>query len=158
MPVMMEHPMLKKILIGAGVLAVAGVAYVRLSPSDIATFHVAPVATEAGDTAGAHSFKAARQITTPPADLLRAVDQIAAETNRTHLVAGSVGEGVMTYETRSALMGYPDYTTVTVTDGADGLLLVIYAQSRFGESDMGVNRARVEDWLGQLGPLVVPTT
>ena len=102
------------------------------------------------------SFKAARQITTPAADILRAVDQIAGSTDRTQLVAGSVGEGLMTYETRSALMGYPDYTTVTVTDGAEGPLLVINARSRFGKGDMGVNRARVEDWLARLGPLVVP--
>lgn len=150
--------MLKKILIGAGVIAVAGVAYVRLSPTDLATFHVAPIATEAGDTAGAQSFKAARQITTPAADILRAVDQVARDTDRTRLVAGSVGEGLMTYETRSALMGYPDYTTVTVTDGAEGPLLVINARSRFGQGDAGVNRARVEDWLARLGPLVVPAT
>ena len=150
--------MLKKILIGAGLVALAGVAYVRLSPTDIATFHVAPVATQAGDTPGAHSFKAARQITTPAADILRAINQIAEQTDRTQLVAGGPGEGVMTYQTRSAVMGYPDYTTVTVTDGAEGPLLVINARSRFGESDMGVNRARVEDWLARLGPLVVPTT
>ena len=150
--------MLKKILIGAGVLAVAGVAYVRLSPTDIATFHVAPVATEAGDTAGIASFKAARQITTPAADLLRAIDRVATATERTQLVAGSVGEGLMTYETRSALMGYPDYTTVTVTEGAEGPLLVIHARSRFGKGDMGVNRDRVEDWLARLGPLAVPVS
>ena len=150
--------MLKKILIGVGLVAIAGVAYVRLSPTDLATFHVAPIATEAGDTAGINSFKAARQITTPAADVLRAVDQIAGSSDRTRLVAGSTGEGLMTYETRSALMGYPDYTTVTVTDGAEGPLLVINARSRFGKGDMGVNRARVEDWLTQLGPLAVPVS
>lgn len=150
--------MLKKILIGAGVLILAGVAYVRLSPTDITTFHVAPIATEAGDTSGSHSFKAARQVTAPAADILRAVNQIATATDRTMLVAGSTDEGLVTYETRSALMGYPDYTTVTVTDGAAGPLLLIYGQSRFGQSDLGVNRARIEDWLTQLGPLVVPAT
>ena len=150
--------MLKKILIGAGVLVVSGVAYVRLSPTDLTAFHVAPMATEAGDTATAASFKAARQIATPAADILRAIDQIARETERTERVAGSVGEGLVTYETRSALMGYPDYTTVTVTDGAEGPLLVINARSRFGKGDMGVNRARVEDWLTRLGPLVVSAT
>ena len=150
--------MLKKILIGVGVVAVAGVAYVRLSPTDLATFHIAPVATMAGDDAGAHSFKAARQITAPAADVLRAVDTVALAAERTQLVAGSVGEGLMPYETRSALMGYPDYTTVTVVDGAEGPLLVINARSRFGESDMGVNRARVEDWLARLGPLAAPTS
>ena len=150
--------MLKKILIGVGVVAVAGVAYVRLSPADLASFSIAPIATQAGNTSGANSFKAARQITAPAADILHAVDSIAQATERTQVVAGSVGEGLVTYETRSALMGYPDYTTVTVTDGETGPLLVIRAQSRFGASDMGVNRARVEDWLTQLGPLIVPAS
>ncbi|SEN26449.1 Protein of unknown function [Loktanella fryxellensis] len=148
--------MLKKILIGAGVVALVGAVYVRLSPSDISTFHVAPVATVAGDVGGSHSFQAARQITAPAADVLRAVDTVATSTQRTYAVAGSIGEGLVTYQTRSALMGYPDYTTVTVMDGPDGPLLVILAQSRFGQSDLGVNRARVEEWLARLGPLVVP--
>ncbi len=150
--------MLKKILIGVGLVAVAGVAYVRLSPTDLATYHIAPMATEAGDTAGANSFKAARQITTPPADILTVVQTIASGTENTQLVAGSVGEKLMTFETRSALMGYPDYTTATVLDGPEGPLLVIVARSRFGQSDMGVNRARVEDWLSQMGALVVPAS
>ena len=148
--------MLKNIAIGAALLAVAGVAYVRLSPSDIAAYHLAPKATEAGDTPGANSFKAARQITAPAADVLRAVDTVALATDRTQRVAGGVDEGLVTYETRSAVMGFPDYTTVTVTEGATGPLLVINGRSRFGASDVGVNRARVEGWLDQLGPLVMP--
>lgn len=147
--------MLKNIVIGAVFIVVAGVAYVRLSPSDIATYHLAPKATEAGDTPGANSFKAARAITAPAADVLQAVDTVALATDRTRRVAGGVDEGLMTYETRSAVMGFPDYTTVTVTDGATGPLLVIYGRSRFGASDLGVNRARIEGWLAQLGPLVV---
>lgn len=150
--------MLKKILIGAVCVAVAGVAYIRLSPSDMATYHLAPNATEAGDTPGMNSFKAARQITAPAADILRVMDRVALGTAHTRLVAGSVGEGLVTYETRSAWMGFPDYTTVTVTEAEAGPLLVINAQSRFGRSDLGVNRARVEDWLTQLGPLVVPAS
>jgi uncharacterized protein (DUF1499 family) len=150
--------MLTKILIGVCVIAIAGGAYVRLSPTDLTSFTVAPIATEVGDTAGSNSFKAVRQITTPATDVLRAVDTIALATERTQIAAGSMAEELLTYETRSALMGYPDYTSVTVTDGADGPLLVIRAQSRFGKSDLGTNRARVEDWLTQLGPLIVPAS
>lgn len=150
--------MLKKILIGVGVVAVAGLAYIRLSPADLSTYHIAPVATEAGDDAGVNSFKAARQITAPPADVLRAIDTVALDTARTRVIAGSPAEGLTTYETRSQVMGYPDYTTVTVIDGPDGPLLVISARSRFGAGDMGVNRARVEAWLARLGPLALPTS
>ncbi len=150
--------MFRNILVGVGVVALAGVAYVRLSPTDVGTFHVAPVATMAGDDATPHSFKAARRITAPPADVMRAVERVALDTPRTRLVAGTLGEGVMTYETRSAMMGYPDYTTVAVADGPDGPLLVINARSRFGAGDMGVNRMRVQAWLARLGPLAMPAS
>tara|TARA_R100001369_G_C3300345_1_gene165578 strand:+ start:103 stop:555 length:453 start_codon:yes stop_codon:yes gene_type:complete len=150
--------MFKKLLLGACVLAIAGAAYVRLSPTDLARFAVAPIATEAGDTATSNSFKAARQITAPPTDILQAVNTVALKTERTQIIAGSVAEGLVTYETRSALMGYPDYTTATVIDSEGGPLLVIRGESRFGKSDLGVNRDRVEGWLTQLGPLVVPAS
>lgn len=150
--------MLKTILIGVALVAVAGAVYVRLSPTDLASYHIAPLATEAGDTAGRNAFKAARRITTPPVDIMRAVDAVATAADRTKVVAGSAAEGLVTYETRSALMGYPDYTTVTTVDGPDGPLLVIRGQSRFGASDLGANRARIEGWLAQLGPLVSPAS
>jgi uncharacterized protein (DUF1499 family) len=30
--------------------------------------------------------------------------------------------------------------------------MLIFARSRFGDSDLGVNRARVEDWIARLSP------
>ena len=61
-------------------------------------------------------------------------------------------------ETMARVIQHKRATVAAVTDGAEGPLLVINARSRFGEGDMGVNRARVEDWLARLGPLVVPAT
>ncbi|WP_386682008.1 DUF1499 domain-containing protein [Loktanella sp. R86503] len=150
--------MLAKITIGLCVLAVAGGAYVRLSPADLTSFTTSPAATEPGDTATMNSFKAVRQITASGADIMQAVDQVALQSDRTKVASGAAAEGLVTYVTRSALMGYPDYTTVTVVDTENGPLLVMRAQSRFGKSDLGVNRARVEAWLTQLGPLVVPAS
>ncbi len=48
--------------------------------------------------------------------------------------------------TRSAVWGFPDYTTVEQRDGK----LMIYARSRFGSSDLGVNGKRVAGWLDAL--------
>ena len=56
----------------------------------------------------------------------------------------------MTYVTRSALWGFPDYTSVKVVPDGAGSVVTIFARARFGESDIGVNRARVERWLSQL--------
>ncbi|SEQ25139.1 Uncharacterized conserved protein, DUF1499 family [Loktanella sp. DSM 29012] len=141
------------VVIFVAVLAFA--AYVRLSPTDVARFHVAPAATEPTDMTGENSFTAARFITTAPQGMLQAFVTLSETRDDTTLVAGSVAENLLTFETRSRLMGYPDYTTVTVTDDAEPLL-VIHAQSRFGKSDMGVNQARVREWLNLMGNLVVP--
>jgi uncharacterized protein (DUF1499 family) len=40
-------------------------------------------------------------------------------------------------------------TTVQVRDG----VLLIHAHLGIGKSDLGVNKARVLDWLDRLGPL-----
>lgn len=130
-------------------LVVGFAAYVRLAPSDPARWHRLPEVTGPGDTATEGSFKAVRRITAPPEDVLEALKAKALSTPRTVLLEGSVDQGMMTFMTRSALWGFPDYTTVAVRDDR----LVIYARLRFGKGDMGVNKARVQDWLGAVGPL-----
>ncbi len=135
------------------ILIVAGlVAYVRFAPTDIARWHQVPEVTAPGDTEGPGSFLAVRRINAPAADVLGRVEQRALATPRTRLLAGSVAEGMITFQTRSLLWGFPDHTTVAV----QGDLLVIYGRLRFGQSDMGVNKARVESWLETLAPLTEP--
>ena len=80
------------------------------------------------------------------APVMQALDRIILATPRTELLAGSVEEGRMTYITRTKWMGFPDYTTVQLSDDH----LELYARQRFGMADMGVNKARVEGWLSQL--------
>ena len=77
------------------------------------------------------------------------LDALVRDTPRTQVLAGSLAQGMLTYVTRSAFFGFPDYTTVRQR----GAHLEIYARLRFGRSDLGVNRARVEQWLSALGPL-----
>lgn len=133
-------------------LVLGAIAYVRLSPTDTARWHQLGSVDSSGDLTEAGGFRAVRRIATDGSEVLAALDRIALATPRTALIAGSVDEGMMTYQTRSKLWGFPDHTTVAV----QGDLLVIYGRLRFGQSDMGVNRARVQDWLSQLGPLIVP--
>ena len=122
-------------------VAVAGMAYVRLAPSDPARWHRMP------EVSGDKRFNSGviRQVSAGPEGLAR-LDAIIRDTPRTRVLAGSVGEGMVTYVTRSRVMGFPDYTTVRQADD----MLEIYARLRFGRSDLGVNRARVEGWLGRL--------
>ncbi|MDA7964983.1 DUF1499 domain-containing protein [Ruegeria sp.] len=116
-------------------------AYIRLAPSDPARWHVPPVAEADRDLPGG----VLRVIDSGPDGLAR-LDAIARTWPRTQVLAGSVGEGMVTYITRTAAIGFPDYTTVQ----QDGDTLRIHARLRFGRKDFGVNKARVEGWLNAI--------
>jgi uncharacterized protein (DUF1499 family) len=47
-------------------------------------------------------------------------------------------------------MGYPDYITAEVSQTPQGTRLDILSRQRFGEADLGVNAARLKDWLSQI--------
>ncbi|MEQ6248198.1 DUF1499 domain-containing protein [Sulfitobacter sp. HNIBRBA3233] len=114
---------------------VAGLAYIRLAPSDVSRWH-RPVGAAENVTGDGW---AARVI--PAADgLLSDLNQVMLALPRTELLAGSVGDGRLTYVTRSKVIGFPDYTTIE----QDGNQIKLYARLRFGRSDMGVNAARLE--------------
>ncbi len=139
------------------IVVVAGfAAYVRLAPPNLTVIHAASTPRDPGDYPTTGSFTAVRALTTSPVEALTAIARIAEQTNRTSLLAGSVDEGMITFVTRSRVMGFPDYTTVSIVLADDDApLLMIHGRLRFGASDLGVNRARIEGWLAQLGPLVV---
>lgn len=141
-----------RILIGLIVVLAALMLYIRLASTDPALWHQRPTAQTPGDVLTDSSFLAARRITAPVSQVLDAVRDTALATPRTRLLAGSIAEGMMTFQTRSWLWGFPDQTTVAI----DGDLLVIYGRLRFGNADLGVNKARVENWLAALGPLTEP--
>lgn len=118
-----------------------GLAWIRLAPSDPAVWHVDPKVTADQDLAGG----VRRRI--PAEDgTFETLDRIILATPRTEVLTGSVEAGKVTYITRSQWMGFPDYTTVMQNDD----VLELHARLRFGQSDMGVNKARVEGWLARL--------
>jgi hypothetical protein len=135
------------------IIAVLGLlAYIRLAPSD-ASWHVDPTTVTA--SAKPNHWLVAGGGDVPAVGLAMTADAaatklaaIAMATPRTELLAG---QGLQTtWITRSAIMGFPDYTSVTITPTATGSVIALYARSRFGQSDFGVNRARVERWLNDL--------
>lgn len=129
-------------LLLAVVVTVAGFAgWVRMAPSDPARWHVPITADEDRDMPGG-----VIRVLKGRAGDIGQLDDIIRATPRTSVLAGTVGDGRVTYVTRSKLWGFPDYTTIEAKD--DDLL--IHARLRFGQSDMGVNRARVQDWLSRL--------
>jgi uncharacterized protein (DUF1499 family) len=145
-----------KTVIVIALLAVAGLLlYIRLAPSDPVVWHADPVTAPVPTTNGwllraGDGSAPAPVFAADPAAVLAALDAVAMATPRTTRLAGSAEEGRITWVTRSRLMGFPDYTTATAIAGPAGTGLVIFARQRFGSSDLGVNRARVEDWVARI--------
>ena len=138
------------IVTGLAVLAAGGMAWVRLAPSDPLRWHV-DLAKD-GLPSDAHVFcirpdNRYGPIQGDPQALLARLDAIALATPRTERLAGSAEEGRITWITRSALMGYPDYTTAQVMDGPG---LCVAGRQRFGSEDLGVNAARIGGWMQEL--------
>jgi uncharacterized protein (DUF1499 family) len=124
-------------------MIVVGLGYIRLAPSDPVIWHRMSETTEDKDFANG----VIRRLHAG-SDGLTLLDRIITDTPRTRLLFGLPQDGFATYVTRSAVMGFPDYTTVE----QDGDTLTIYARSRFGRSDFGVNRDRVQGWIDLLQP------
>lgn len=140
----------------AAIAALAGAAvFVRAAPSDPALWHVDPdLVTERGSY---NSFlmrdggdAPALHLAAPPAEVAPRLAGIILATPRTTRLAGDDLFG--TYVTRSALWGFPDYTSVLVKPDGTGSVVTVFARARFGQSDLGVNRKRVEQWMAELGP------
>ena len=137
------------------IAALGLLAYIRLAPSDPAVWHVSPVtAVAVGQGACLDNIvtqmNGARVACQSPdtADaLLSRLDQTALASPRTTRLAGTPQSGRITWVTRTALIGYPDYTTAEATQTPTGTRLDIYARQRFGGSDFGVNTARLQAWL-----------
>ena len=125
------------LLVVAGLL-VAFSAYVRLAPSDPGKWHAVPGAVTNRDFPGG-----AMRVVGAGDNGLARLDAIIRETPRTQVLAGSVEQGMVTYVTRSAVFGFPDYTTVRL----NGPQIEVYGRLRFGASDLGVNARRIDGWL-----------
>ena len=138
--------------------AIALMADIRLAPSDPKAWHIA-IATRDPIAQGpcadhialvAKGARAACILPLTAAAVLDKLEAIALTSPRTLHLAGNAQEGRIPWVSRSFLMGYPDYITAEVTQTAQGTRLDIFSRQRFGQSDLGVNAARLKDWLSQL--------
>jgi Protein of unknown function (DUF1499) len=143
------------LFIAFAIIAILGLmAFVRLAATDPAAWHQPPdlflwEADTDWDKVIPLEGGAALRLSSAsgdPVDLLARLDGIAMATPRTTRIAGSQTEGRITWQTRSAFWGFPDYTTAELRP--DGLY--IYARLRFGSKDLGVNAARLQGWLRAL--------
>ncbi|MFW8636144.1 DUF1499 domain-containing protein [Cribrihabitans pelagius] len=120
---------------------VVGLGFVRLAPSDPLDWNTQPEFSEDKEFRGG----VFRVVRTGP-DGLERFHRIATAAPRTSVLAGGPQDGMATYITRTQVLGLPDYTTAR----QDGELLKVYARLRFGRSDLGANKARINRWLGRM--------
>lgn len=145
-------------------LLIGGLGWIRLAPDDPAAWNLASKAhVLALEDPGQQTLPqalAALGAANPaqlgwvvpgaPTDVLARLDAIALASPRTTRLAGSPQEGRITWVQRSRLMGYPDYITAEADAVPGGTRLDVISRQRYGRGDMGVNAARLKDWLGRL--------
>jgi hypothetical protein len=140
------------------ILAVIGaviglVGYIRFSPADVLRWHAFPQDVWTDTTPWDEVVRRREGATLrlsrvrgDAANLLEKLDLVATSSARTVRFAGDVTSGKITWITRSALWGFPDFTTAEVRP--DGLY--VYARLRFGSADLGVNFARLSQWMAAI--------
>ncbi len=150
------------IILALLVLTVGFSLYVRLSPIDGARANRDPATAPLPPATGGwliraeNGSEAGQVYDVTPEALLAAFDAAAADMPRTHLVAGSLGDGRLTYVSRTAVMGFPDLTTVSAVPAGDGARLIVYGRQIYGGGDMGVNRKRVQAWVAATEARLAP--
>ena len=140
-------------------LTIAAAVYFRVAGDDPAVWHVDPATAERSGNPNDYivapeglredTDRVAKVYPGEPKDLLFQFDSVAGPSSRK--LAGSLEELHITYLQRTPLMGYPDYISVRAVETEGGSALVIFSRSRFGKSDFGVNKSRIDTWLAQMG-------
>ncbi len=105
----------------------------------------------AGLCAQAKPHLAAPEFAIAPAALRAAFRNVALAQPRVVQTGADEATLTDTYVQRSAFLGFPDTITVRfLTAGTGRSSLAIYSRSRYGYSDLGVNKARIDAWLRDL--------
>ncbi len=86
-----------------------------------------------------------------PTLMAKAFDDFVLAQNSVTRIAGEPESGWFTYVQRTPTLRFPDYISVKFIDLTEGRsTIAIYSRSRYGQGDLGVNKARVEAWLATL--------
>lgn len=139
-------------------IAISGLIYVRFSAHDTALVHVMPPTGATTDSPvineGSASFLYLSE--NKPESLWDNISSVVLSTPRTQKIAGSEKSGMITYVTRTRVFGFPDYTTILVSQNAEKTQVRMFGRLRFGRSDFGVNAARLKGWVLALKALDQP--
>lgn len=138
-------------------LAVLVLAYVRFAPSDVGTWQQDP--GNAKSTGKPNEYRligdTAPIFDVSEAELTTLLTGFLSEQPRITMLSKSPDMHLLTYIQRSLIMGYPDYITTKISlIGENQSKLEVYSRSRFGYSDLGVNKMRVDQWVAAIQRLV----
>ena len=86
-----------------------------------------------------------------PADQLRLWEEVIAASPRTRLLEINETTLLIHAEQRSRIFRFVDTIVIQVLPAGDsGSTFAAYSRSELGYSDMGVNQARLEEWIARL--------
>ncbi|MEM7060762.1 MAG: DUF1499 domain-containing protein [Pseudomonadota bacterium] len=151
-----------KIILIVAVIGLAGTAVgMRNTTDDAAKWHVDPAIAERTGRpndylvapAGAAASTPDREPSVhllPPEELLFLFDAVARPSRNVDVIAGGVKDRHITYVQRTTVLGFPDYISVKAIEVDGGSALIIWSRSRYGYSDLGVNKKRIDAWLAQI--------
>ena len=95
----------------------------------------------------------------PFESLCHLLEEAALAEPRTRRIAGDQMLGHITLVQGSRLMGYPDAITImtqpiNLGDTDPTSTVTVFSRSRYGRSDHGVNRTRMQRWLAEASPFL----
>ncbi|GGH47134.1 DUF1499 domain-containing protein [Frigidibacter albus] len=126
-------------------MALGGLAWVRLAPSDPGRWHVNPLTARDPGSPNFARIPPGEIVTAEdPATLAARIDAALLAMPRVTRLAGEPKGGFVTYIARSRLLGFPDYVTVRTLAADRGATFAALSRARFGASDFGVNAARMQ--------------
>ncbi len=139
------------------ILIAAAILWVRIAPSNASEWHVDPETIEKDMRPNQFLMRDGQDADSlifdmPAGDLAVKFNDVALSKPNVVVLDGAVSDLWVTYMQRTKLMAYPDYISVKITtEGDDKSRLTLYSRSRFGRSDLGVNKARIKAWTAALG-------
>ncbi len=143
---------MKTVLFLLLILLAVALLWFRLAPIDADDWHLDPAEADPPRDTGVRMIgPEAPRFPGTPDDVLGAFSDIALSDPRTRLLDGSLDEGMMTFVARSRVFGFPDLVTAKATAEGDRTKLSIISRAKYGRSDAGVNAARIDRWLHEMG-------
>ncbi len=131
------------------VIAVVSILVFRFTPVDHEPFHEDPGMPDPQRSEVRLIGLEAPRYAATASEVLEEVLAIAKR-DGAKLVQGGVEEGMMTFLTRTRIVGFRDYITVKAVDEPGGAKLAVLARPRLNGYDWGVNQKRLDRWLGEL--------